>query len=63
MSHSKLLFDPADLPLAVKYKKLIENLSKFPENIPKTGSRPVSRNILLKALIYFYDSLIHGPYN
>jgi transposase len=52
MSHSEFLFAPADLPPAVKYEKLFENLPKLEEHIPKTGRRPISRNSLLKALIY-----------
>ena len=60
MSYSNLLFDPADLPPAIKYEKLFENLPPLPENIPKTGRRPMSRNCLLKALIY--KSLRRFPY-
>jgi len=52
MSHSEFLFAPADLPPAVKYEKLFENLPKLKEYMPKTGRRPISRNSLLKALIY-----------
>jgi hypothetical protein len=37
MPYSNLLFDPADLPPAVKYEKLFENLPMLKENIPKTG--------------------------
>lgn len=60
MSYSNLLFNPADLPPAVKYEKLFENLPLLPENIPKTGRCPISRNSLLKALIY--KSLRRFPY-
>lgn len=52
MSISEFLFDPASLPPAVKYEKLFENLPKLEELIPKTGRRPISRNSLLRALIY-----------
>lgn len=52
MSYSDLLFSPADLPPAIKYEKLFEHLPPLPEHIPKTGRRPVSKNSLLKALIY-----------
>jgi hypothetical protein len=52
MSISEFLFDPAELPPAIKYKKLFENLPKLEEHIAKTGRRPTSRNSLLKALIY-----------
>jgi len=60
MAQSNLLFDLADLPPAVKYEKLFENLPMLQENIPKIGRRPVSRNCLLKALIY--KSLRRFPY-
>jgi hypothetical protein len=60
MSHSNLLFDLADLPPAVKYEKLFENLPMLQEYIHKTGRHPVSRNSLLKALIY--KSLSRFPY-
>jgi transposase len=60
MSHSNLLFDLADLPPAVKYEKLFENLPMLQENIHKTGRHSVSRNSLLKALIY--KSLRRFPY-
>ena len=60
MSCSKLLFNPADLPPTIKYEKLFENLPLLPENIPKTGRRPISRNSLLRALIY--KSLRRFPY-
>jgi hypothetical protein len=60
MSHSGFLFDLADLPPAIKYEKLFENLPMLQEKIPKTGRRPVSKNSLLKALIY--KSLRRFPY-
>ena len=60
MHHSEFLFNLADLPPAVKYEKLFENLPMLQENIPKTGRRPVSRNSMLKALIY--KSLRRFPY-
>ncbi len=60
MSVSEFLFDPADLPPAVKYQKLFENLPQLEEQIPKTGRHPTSRNCLLKALIY--KSLRRFPY-
>jgi hypothetical protein len=37
MFYSNLLFDPADLPPAIKYEKLFENLPMLKETIPKTG--------------------------
>ena len=60
MPHSNLLFNLADLPPAVKYEKLFENLPMLKENIPKTGRRPVSRNCMFKSLIY--KSLRRFPY-
>lgn len=60
MPHSEFLFDLADLPPAVKYEKLFENLPMLQENIPKTGRRPVSKNSMFKALIY--KSLRRFPY-
>jgi transposase len=60
MHHTEFLFDLADLPPAVKYEKLFENLPMLQENIPKTGRRPVSKNSMLKALIY--KSLRRFPY-
>ena len=60
MHHSEFLFNLADLPPAVKYEKLFENLPMLQENIPKTGRRPVSKNCMLKALIY--KSLRRFPY-
>ena len=60
MPQSEFLFDLADLPPAVKYEKLFENLPMLQENIPKTGRRPVSKNNILKALIY--KSLRRFPY-
>jgi uncharacterized protein YoaH (UPF0181 family) len=52
MESSLLLFDPADLPSAIRYEKLFENLPKLEEKINRLGRRPVSRNSLLRALIY-----------
>ena len=60
MPHSNLLFNLADLPPAVKYEKLFENLPMLKENIPKTGRRPISRNCMFKSLIY--KSLRRFPY-
>jgi len=60
MSHPEFLFDLADLPPAIGYDKLFQNLPLLPENIPKTGRRPFSRNSMLKALIY--KSLRRFPY-
>ena len=60
MPYSNLLFDPADLPPAVKYEKLFENLPMLKENIPKTGRRPISRNCMFRGLIY--KSLRRFPY-
>jgi hypothetical protein len=58
--HTEFLFDLADLPPAIKYKKLFENLPMLLENIPKTGRRRVSKNTVFKALIY--KSLRRFPY-
>jgi transposase len=60
MPYSNLLFDLADLPPAVKYEKLFDNLPMLKENIPKTGRRPISRNCMFKGLIY--KSLRRFPY-
>jgi transposase len=60
MPHSEFLFDLADLPPAVKYEKLFQNLPMLQENIPKTERRPVTKNSMLKALIY--KSLRRFPY-
>ena len=60
MPHSEFLFNLADLPPAIKYEKLFQNLPLLQENIPKTGRRPVSKNNMLKALIY--KSLRRFPY-
>lgn len=60
MPYSEFLFDLADIPPAFKYEKLFENLPMLQENIPKTGRRPVSKNSMLKALIY--KSLRRFPY-
>ena len=60
MPYSNLLFNPADLPPAVKYEKLFENLPMLKENIPKTGRRPISRNCMFRGLIY--KSLRRFPY-
>jgi len=60
MSYSNLLFDPTDLPPAIRYEKLFEHLPHLTEHIAKTGRRPVSRNGLFKALIY--KALRRFPY-
>ena len=60
MPYSNLLFDLSDLPPAVKYEKLFDNLPMLKENIPKTGRRPISRNCMFKGLIY--KSLRRFPY-
>lgn len=52
MHLTEFLFDLADLPPAVKYEKLFENLPMLQENSLKSGRRPVSKNSMLKALIY-----------
>jgi len=52
MTISQLLFDPADLPPAVRYQTLFGNLPQFPQQVKRMGRRPLSRNSLLKALIY-----------
>lgn len=52
MSTSDILFDPADLQSPLKYNKLFEALPFLDEPVYKTGRKPVSRNSLLKALIY-----------
>jgi transposase len=60
MPHSEFLFNLADLPPAIKYEKLFQNLPMLNENIPKTGRRPMNKNTMLKALIY--KSLRRFPY-
>jgi transposase len=60
MLHSEFLFDLADLPPAIKYEKLFQNLPMLQDNIPKTGRRPISKNSMFKALIY--KSLRRFPY-
>ena len=52
MSLSDILFDPTDLPSPVKYKTLFESLPQIDESAYTTGRKPVSRNSLLRALIY-----------
>ena len=52
MTTSNFLFDPEDLPPAIKYEKLFENLPEIKHQVAKTGRRPFDRNSLLKALIY-----------
>jgi hypothetical protein len=52
MAYSEYLFEPADLPPVIRYEKLFENLPLLQEQIPRTGRRPISRNSLLKALLY-----------
>ena len=52
MSVSEFIFDPVDLPSAVRYDKLFENLPAIREQRAGTGRPPVSRNSLLKTLIY-----------
>jgi len=52
MQVSEFIFDPITLPPAVRYDKLFENLPMIQEQRIGTGRRPVSRNSLLKALIY-----------
>jgi transposase len=60
MLHSEFLFDLADLPPAIKYEKLFQNLPMLQDNVPKTGRRPISKNSMFKALIY--KSLRRFPY-
>lgn len=52
MSHSSILFNPVDLPPALKYDILFHYLPRFPQHVEKTGRRPVERNALLRAFIY-----------
>jgi uncharacterized protein YoaH (UPF0181 family) len=52
MASSLFLFNPADLPSAIRYEKLFENLPKLEEKTKSRGRRPINRNSLLKALIY-----------
>ncbi|OVE79070.1 hypothetical protein BVY01_03525, partial [bacterium I07] len=47
-----ILFNPADLPSSVKYKTLFESLPEIDEPPYTTGRKPISRNSLLRALIY-----------
>jgi len=51
MSVSEFIFDPVDLPPAVRYDKLFENLPAIQEQKAGTGRHPVSCNSLLKALV------------
>ena len=60
MPYSKFLFDLVDLPPVIQYEKLFQNLPILQEIIPKTGRRPISKNSMLKALIY--KSLRRFPY-
>jgi len=52
MPYSRILFDPRDLPPAIKYDILFNNLPPLTQRVAKTGRRPIERNALLKALIY-----------
>jgi len=52
MSVSNILFDPTDLPSQVKYNTIFESLPEIDEPAYTTGRKPVSRNSLLRALIY-----------
>ncbi len=52
MQYQPILFNPLDLPLAVKYDILFRNLPALTQSVAKTGRRPIERNALLKALIY-----------
>lgn len=52
MAASLYLFDPAELPPVIQYEKLFENLPTLSEKAGKRGRRPISRNSLLKALVY-----------
>ena len=52
MLYSPILFNPLDLPPALKYDTLFHYLPPFQQHVEKTGRRPVERNALLRALIY-----------
>jgi hypothetical protein len=52
MTVTNLLFNPAELPPAIKYRKLFEYMPNLNEHVKMTGRRPISRNSLLRALIY-----------
>lgn len=52
MPVSEFIFNPVDLPPVIHYDKLFENLPVIQEPRARTGRRPVSRNSLLKALVY-----------
>lgn len=52
MPISELLFDPVDLPPAVRYDMLFQSLPELPERRAATGRPPISRNSVMKALIY-----------
>jgi len=52
MTYSPLLFNPQDLPPAVKYDLLFQQLPSLSQSVARTGRRPVERQALLKALIY-----------
>jgi hypothetical protein len=52
MPYSRILFDPRDLPPAIKYDILFNNLPPLTQRVAKKGRRPIERNALLKALVY-----------
>ena len=52
MPYSHILFNPLDLPPAIKYDILFNNLPPLTQHLAKTGRRPIERNVLLRALIY-----------
>ena len=52
MSNDLLLFDPAKLPPSIRYDNLFSNLPPLETPFSERGRHPISRNSLLKALIY-----------
>ena len=46
------LIPPEDIPPSTRYEKLFENLPEIPENKSQWGRPPISRQSLLKGLIY-----------
>lgn len=46
------LIPPESIPPRTQYKKLFENLPEIPLGKPKLGRRPISRESLLRGLIY-----------
>ena len=50
--HQRWLIPPESMPPRARYEKLFENLPEIPSNYTGRGRPPVSREALLKGLIY-----------